>query len=62
MRCDPDVIAGAISPGVVSMIALLFCLLGGRVVWAQGVPETSHGTVNIGLANANGIVLLTDSV
>jgi hypothetical protein len=59
MRCDPSMNAGAISPRVVRIVALLFCLLGGPIVCAQGVPETSHGTVNIALANANGIVLLT---
>ena len=35
---------------------------GSLVLFAQELPATSQGTVNIALANANGIVLLTDSV
>ena len=40
------------------------CLAAGSAALAQNENEstTSRGTVNILLANANGIVLLTDSV
>jgi hypothetical protein len=43
-------------------IVIPFCLTAGIAMSAQGQTKTSHGTVNIALANANGIVLLTDSV
>jgi hypothetical protein len=38
------------------------CLAVGSATKAQNKTATSRGTVNIALANANGIVLLTDSV
>jgi hypothetical protein len=48
--------------GVVGRIVLPLCMVTGTVVYAQDERDTSQGTVNIALANANGIVLLTDSV
>jgi len=41
---------------------LPLCMMVGTVMHAQDETKISQGTVNIALANANGIVLLTDSV
>jgi hypothetical protein len=43
-------------------VVLPLCFIAEGAVSTQGQTETSKGTVNIALANANGIVLLTDSV
>lgn len=43
-------------------LVLSFCFAMGTAMHAQGEAKTSQGTVNIALANAHGIVLLTDSV
>jgi len=43
-------------------VVLPLCLMTGTVTYPQDGTKTSQGTVNIALANANGIVLLTDSV
>ena len=48
--------------GVVGKAVLPLCLTAGSAISAQGQTKTSQGTVNIALANANGIVLLTDNV
>ena len=48
--------------GAVSKVVLPLYLAAGSAVSVQGQTKTSQGTVNIALANANGIVLLTDSV
>lgn len=43
-------------------VVLVSWLLAGAAVVAQQVPQSSsHGTINILLANGNGMVLLTDS-
>jgi hypothetical protein len=47
---------------VMRSVVLLLCLTAGIAISALGQTKTSKGTVNIALANANGIVLLTDSV
>ena len=46
---------------VVGKLVLPFCLTAGISLSALGQTKTSKGTVNIALANENGIVLLTDS-
>jgi len=49
-------------PGALRSVLLPLCLTAGIALSALGQTKTSKGTVNIALANANGIVLLTDSV
>lgn len=46
----------------VGMIGLALCLASAPSIRASGDTKTARGTVNIALANATGIVLLTDSV
>jgi hypothetical protein len=48
-------------PGVMRSVVLPLCLTAGIAISAVGQTKTSEGTVNIALANVNGIVLLTDS-
>ena len=61
MRVNPRV--GSIAFANLVRTSVLLCCLGSAAsLHAQDMPEPSHGTVNIALANANGLVLLTDSV
>jgi 20S proteasome alpha/beta subunit len=46
----------------IAMIVLFLYGANGPVIGAQDETKINRGTVNIALANANGIVLLTDSV
>jgi 20S proteasome alpha/beta subunit len=62
VRVNPRVIGSTAFANLVRTIVLLCCLGSAAALYAQDIPEASHGTVNIALANANGIVLLTDSV
>ena len=62
MPIERRVICRTILQQLATITALLCWILGASAVCAQAVPNISQGTVNIALANANGIVLLTDSV
>jgi 20S proteasome alpha/beta subunit len=55
-------IASTMLPKMVAAIVLFLYLTSGSVMSAQDDRKISRGTVNIALANANGIILLTDSV
>jgi hypothetical protein len=62
VRVKHRVICRTILPRLATITASFLWTLGASAVCAQAVPNISQGTVNIALANAKGIVLLTDSV
>src|SRR5258708_8339035 len=47
--------------GLLGKVVLIFLLSAVNIPPGRGQTTVSEGTVNIGLSNANGIVLLTDS-
>lgn len=52
----------SLSRGVAGKLVSSLCFVLVTGMHVRGETKTAHGTVNIALANANGIVLLTDSV